>query len=227
MQKQLWIATLFIIVALSELSPSACRADARCPWLNAATAEGLLGGKVQTNMTPLTAQGDTTCEFSSQQDSTASILRIEVHRMEAPSKEFASYLSKCGGITLPLKAIGNEAVPCALKGSSTPGEEQIIGRVRDRVFLLSIRRNVPPPPKDGLREDTRNIAEQIAGSLFLNNEILSSTKSKLNNQPPSLKHARLVDTVRIMKQPATATPETYLVLPDWGGPKYGHSNQYH
>lgn len=165
-QKQLWIATLFIIVALSELSPTFCRAEARCPWLNAATAEGLLGGKVQTNITPLTAQGDTICEFSSQQDSTPSILRVEVHTMEIPSKEFAYYLSQCSGTTLPLKAIGNEAVQCAPKRGSTLGEEQIIGRVRDRVFLLSIRRNVPPPPKNGLREDTRNIAEQIAGSLF-------------------------------------------------------------
>jgi hypothetical protein len=84
--------------------------------------------------------------------------------MEAPSKEFASYLSQCSGTKLPLKAIGKEAVQCVLKSGSTTGEEQIIGRVRERVFLLSIRRNTPP--KDGLREDTRNIAEQIAGSLF-------------------------------------------------------------
>ena len=166
MQKQLWIATLFVIAALSALSPALCRAKAKCPWLNAATAEGLLGGKVQMNITPPTAQGDTTCEFSSQQDATVSILRIEVHTMEVPSKEFASYLSQCSGTTLPLKAIGNEAVQCVLKGGSTPGEEQIIGRVRDRVFLLSTRRNAPWFSKGGLREDTRNIAEQISGSLF-------------------------------------------------------------
>ena len=166
MQKQLWIATLFVIAALSAVCPALCRAEAKCPWLNAATAEGLLGGKVQMNITPPTAQGDTTCEFSSQQDATVSILRIEVHTMEVPSKEFASYLSQCSGTTLPLKAIGNEAVQCVLKGGSTPGEEQIIGRVRDRVFLLSTRRNAPWFSKGGLREDTRNIAEQISGSLF-------------------------------------------------------------
>jgi hypothetical protein len=155
-----------MIAVLSALSPALCCAEARCPWLNAATAEGLLGGKVQMNITPLTVQGDTTCEFSSQHGSAVSILRIEVHTMEVPSKEFVSYLSQCGGTTLPLKAIGNEAVQCVLKGSSTTGEEQIIGRVRERVFLLSIRRNASGPPTDGLREDTRNIAEQIAGSLF-------------------------------------------------------------
>jgi hypothetical protein len=121
---------------------------------------------VQMNITPLTAQGDTTCEFSSQQDTAVSVLRIEVHTMEVLSKEFASYLTQCSGTPLPLKAIGNEAVQCVPKGSSTLGEEQIIGRVRDRVFLLSVRRNASGPPKDGLREDTRNVAEQIAGSLF-------------------------------------------------------------
>ena len=166
MQKQLWIATLFVVAALSALCPALCRAEVKCPWLNAATAEGLLGGKVQMNITPPTAQGDTTCEFSSQQDAIVSILRIEVHTMEVPSKEFASYLSQCSGTTFPLKAIGNEAVQCVLKGSSTPSEEQIIGRVRERVFLLSVRRNASGLPKDGLHEDTRNIAEQIAGSLF-------------------------------------------------------------
>jgi hypothetical protein len=151
-QKQLWIATLFVIAALSALGPALCRAEAKCPWLNAATAEGLLGGKVQMNITPPTAQGDMSCEFSSQQDATVSILRIEVHSMEVPAKEFASYLSQCSGTTPPLKAIGNEAVQCMLKGRSTPGEEQIIGRVRERVFLLSVHRNASGPSKDGLRE---------------------------------------------------------------------------
>ena len=166
MQKQLWIATLIVIVALYGFSPALCHAEAKCPWLNAATVEGLIGGEVQMNISPLTPEGDTTCEFSSRQGSTVSILRIEVHTMEAPSKEFASYLSQCIGNKVPLKAIGNEAVQCVPKNSSTTGEEQIIGRVRERVFLLSIRRNPSVSAKDGLREDTRNIAEQIAGSLF-------------------------------------------------------------
>jgi hypothetical protein len=92
------------------------------------------------------------------------MLRIVVHTMEVPSKDFAAYLSQCDGATIPLKAIGNEAFQCVLKDTS--GEEQVIGRVRERAFILTIRRNLPTLPKEGLREDTRNIAEQVAGSLF-------------------------------------------------------------
>ena len=164
MHKLLWGAMSAMVLAGSVLRPTACHADARCLWLNAATAEGVLGGIVQTDVIPLTLQGDATCEFSRKQDSTLYMLRIVVHTMEVPSKDFASYLSKCDGATIPLKAIGNEAFQCVLKGSA--GEEQVIGRVRERAFILTIRRNSPILPKEGLREDARNIAEQVAGSLF-------------------------------------------------------------
>jgi hypothetical protein len=162
--KVLWVAMSAVVLTGSVLRPTACHADARCLWLNAATAEGVLGGTVQMDVTPLTPQGDANCEFSRKQDSTLYMLRIVVHTMEVPSKDFASYLSKCNGVTIPLKSIGNEAVQCVLKGTS--GEEQVIGRVRERAFILTIRRNLPILPKEGLREDTRNIAEQVAGSLF-------------------------------------------------------------
>lgn len=148
------------------LSPLVCRADVRCLWLNAATAGGVLGGTVEMNVTPLTVQGDETCEFTRKQNSTVSMLRIVVHTMDAPSKDFASYVSQCDGTTIPLKAIGNKAVQCVLKGGSTAGEEQVIGWVRERVFILTIRRNVSFLPKEGLSDDTRNMAEQVAGSLF-------------------------------------------------------------
>jgi hypothetical protein len=125
-----------------------------------------LGGTVEMNVTPLTVQGDETCEFTRKQNSTVSMLRIVVHTMDAPSKDFASYVSQCDGTTIPLKAIGNKAVQCVLKGGSTAGEEQVIGWVRERVFILTIRRNVSFLPKEGLSDDTRNMAEQVAGSLF-------------------------------------------------------------
>jgi hypothetical protein len=160
----LWIAVLLMVAVGSVLAPAPCHADVRCLWLNAATAEGVLGGTVQMSVTPLTLQGDATCEFSRKQDSGVSMLRIAIHTMDAPSKDFAFYLSQCSGTTIPLKAIGNEAVQCVLKDSSTTGEEQVIGRVRERAFILTIRRNVAI--SSGLSEETRNIAEQVAGSLF-------------------------------------------------------------
>jgi hypothetical protein len=165
-QRFLWMAVLAGVMVGSVLNPASCHAQARCLWLNAATAEGVLGGTVQMDVTPLTLQGDATCEFTRKMDSTVYLLRIAVHSMDNPSNDFASYLSQCDGTTIPLKAIGNEAVQCVPRGSSTTGEERVIGRVRERAFILTIRRNMPAVPKEGLREDTRNTAEQIAGSLF-------------------------------------------------------------
>lgn len=162
------IAMSTLVFAGLFLTPVVSRADARCPWLNAATAGWVLGGEVQMSVTPLTPQGDATCEFSRGLAATAFTLSIAVHTMDVPSRDFASYLSQCDGTRLPLKAIGNEAIQCVPKNGSGGDEEQIIGRVRERVFVLTIHRSGVPPAtlKDGLREDTRNIAGQVAGSLF-------------------------------------------------------------
>jgi hypothetical protein len=45
----------------------------------------------------------------------------------------------------------------------------VIARVRDRAFVLTVIRPSAAPASttgDALRDDTRNIDEQIAGSLF-------------------------------------------------------------
>jgi hypothetical protein len=144
-----------------------CFADAPCPWLNAATASGVLGGEVQSSTVALTPEGDGTCRFVFKQASSTFTLSIDVHTMPLPTKTFATYLAQCNGTTLPLTAIGNEAVQC-ISRSSTSGEEQVIGRVRDRAFVLTINANLAKqsPAKTGLSPETRNVAEQVAGSLF-------------------------------------------------------------
>jgi hypothetical protein len=162
------VALLVIAVAGVFINPAVCRADARCPWLNAATAGGFLGGDVEMNVTPLTSDGDATCEFTRKQDSTVSILNIAVHTINAPSNDFASYLSQCKGSTIPLKAIGTDAVQCLPKGNSAKREELVIARVRERVFVLTVyrKRTESSLHEEGLPKDTRNIAEQVAGRLF-------------------------------------------------------------
>jgi hypothetical protein len=47
--------------------------------------------------------------------------------------------------------------------------EQVIGRVRDQIFTVTITtsaRRDPSMPREALEEKTRNIAEQVAGALF-------------------------------------------------------------
>jgi hypothetical protein len=172
------------------MAPRDCRAEAKCPWLNAATAGGLLGGDVQMTVSaPVDAamdksaskspgmysdsvrmdRFDVSCEFSRTVDSGTYTLRIAVKTMGDPAKDFASYLAQCGGTTRPLKAIGNEAVQCLAANGSAPDEEKVIARVRERAFVLTVSRTGIKPlaaNADLLRDDTRNIAEQVAGSLF-------------------------------------------------------------
>lgn len=164
-----WFALAFTVIVGSIIHTRYCSAQTQCPWLNAATAGGVLGGEVQSSISNVTPQGDATCHFTRRQDAASLTLSIDVHTMALPSKDFPTYLAQCGGTLLPLKAVGNEAFQCVPKGGSTNGEEQVIGRVRDRAFILTVNTNVakqPTPAKTGLSQETRNLAEQIAGALF-------------------------------------------------------------
>lgn len=143
-------------------------AQAQCPWLNAATAGGLLGGDVQTVVSAPNTLGDVNCDFTRNPGPAASMLKIDVHTMTNPSKDFGAYLAQCGGPTQPLKAIGNEAVQC-FSSSNAKGEERIIGRVRDRAFIISLKASPPyrtSSSKAELSDEARNLAEQVAGALF-------------------------------------------------------------
>ena len=185
------LAMLSLGMVVVWLTPQACSAEAKCPWLNAATAAGLLGGDVQMTVsaaTPGPAEAatdnaaskgmysdsvrmdrfDVSCEFSRKADDGVDMLRIVVKTMSDHPKEFAGYLAQCGGETKALKAIGNEAVQCMVAGSAG-GDEKVIGRVRDRAFVITVSRTglkLLAAGADPLRDDTRNIAEQVAGSLF-------------------------------------------------------------
>lgn len=183
-----WLAATGLAIAGALLAPIEGRAEAKCPWLNAATAGGLLGGEASMTVSAPAEHGtmphtepnvykedqvradrfDVTCEFSRKADSGVYSLRIVVETMKDPAKEFAGQLAHCPGTTVALRAIGNEAVQCVAKSGFASGEEIVIARVRDRAFVLTVI--LPPaaasPTGDALRDDTRNIAEQIAGSLF-------------------------------------------------------------
>jgi hypothetical protein len=168
--------------------PAKCNAQARCPWLNAPTAAGLLGGEVQMSVTapadPGSVKGvgaasyydqirtdrfDVSCDFTRKMASNPYSLSIVVKTMADYKKDFATYLALCGGSTMPLRGIGNEAVQCVGKDLSAAGEEKVIARVRDRAFVLTVRREVKPQAGSDageLSDGARNTAEQVAGSLF-------------------------------------------------------------
>ncbi len=84
------------------------------PWLDTATAAGVLGGQVTARVT------STACQFVRG----GSKLRIEVRKSTARP-------TRCGATAEPLKGIGNEAFLC-------PKHREIVGRVRDSVFTIRL-----------------------------------------------------------------------------------------
>jgi hypothetical protein len=161
-----WFAIAFAVIAGLITGQPRCFAEVPCPWLNAATAGGVLGGDVQSSTVAITPEGDGTCRFVRKQASSTFTLSIDVHTMPLPSTTFATYLTQCNEASLPLTAIGNEAFQCVSR-NATDGEEKVIGRVRDRAFVLIINANLTKQsPKTGLSPETRNVAEQVAGALF-------------------------------------------------------------
>ena len=130
-----------------------------CPWLNAATAGGFLGGTTTVNVMHENAnRDDAACAFTS----ATSELRIGVETMDPPHSQYIKQAEQCGGDAMPLKAIGNEAVVC----SPHPHTARVVGRVRNRIFTILINTSDPSTTADLLREKARAIAEQVAGILF-------------------------------------------------------------
>jgi hypothetical protein len=148
--------------ALLLALPAIGQAAEGCPWLNAATASGILGGPVAITVTRAKTGDDATCDFVRHEGSLVQELRIEVETMRSPAKAFASYVARCHSTAVPLKAIGNEALAC----SDGQLAEQVVGRVRDRAFLVRISTTDRSGQQTVLRDKIRKIAEQVAGILF-------------------------------------------------------------
>lgn len=151
------------------LTAALCHGE-NCAWLNAATAGGVLGGLVASTVVHTTPQ-DTTCDFTRSQGTALFSLQIAVHTMTAFEKEFPAYLGLCSTSAISLRAVGNEAVECTRRDGHDLVTEQVIGRVRDRAFILKwsmpkSNQGAGTQSQDEIRETIRNVAEQVAGSLF-------------------------------------------------------------
>jgi hypothetical protein len=157
----IWIR--IAVVALSLLSAT-CYAQSICPWLNIATASGVLGrpANVEVNNTGI-------CVFRLQNGAGNEVLRIsviETNNPESPGKEMAPHKISCTSYETQLKAVGNEAVLCAIDTESSRGE-QVAGRVRNRIFTVAISTGrASEVTRDFLAEKAEEIAKQVAGALF-------------------------------------------------------------
>jgi len=191
MKSMRWISAFALALAAWVPAPASCQAQAKCPWLNAATAAGVLGGEVEMTVKKSAEQVqgkgagaasyedqmredrfDASCTFTRKTASGLAVLLIDVRTMPDIATSFPPILAACPGKRFPLRGIGNEAFQCAIDSSGhtgNDGQEEVIARVRDRAFVLTIRREATVQTaanSSQLSDDTRNVAEQVAGSLF-------------------------------------------------------------
>jgi hypothetical protein len=185
-----------ILSAVVLFVPALCQAEESCLWMNAATAGGILGGAVTMTVSKASANllnartpnakssagptsanpsvpiystksvDDAECVFVRQAGSIPGELRIDVRTMSEPGKEFAAYAARCGTHSTPLKAIGNEAAACTLNDKAGQFSEQVVGRVRDRSFVIRLNMGDSTLSQNAVREKARKAAEQVAGNLF-------------------------------------------------------------
>jgi hypothetical protein len=180
------LARCFVVVAvLFGAAGVASHAKEACPWINDATASGFLRGDVATTVTHTSGGvdkaeaaaatatgtsvtiGDATCEFVRHDAAGVTKLRIEVVTMSNIAAAFPGFRGRCGADGQLVRAIGNEAVVCGMTGSVAHGgvAEQVVGRVRERAFVVSISSGAGADQAT-LRETTLRVAEQVAGFLF-------------------------------------------------------------
>lgn len=158
--------TLTLFVLLAPL-PAPCQANTGCPWLNVATASGVLKGDDNGPMATLAEGSRAACSFDYRDATTSRLLKITVEQAKDDAQAISDYKARCSAGATPLSGIGNEACGAATKGQ-TYGQE-VIGRVRDQIFTVTVTTTAqhdPFMPKEALQEKARNIAEQVAGALF-------------------------------------------------------------
>ncbi|MBS1805839.1 MAG: hypothetical protein JST28_21060 [Acidobacteria bacterium] len=155
-----------VFLGLSSLS---ARADNACPWMNEASASGLLGGEAvgSYQAAPQTG-GAATCTFTQRDDKVTRTLVIQVTTTPDAAEHLRTARKICTSDPLPLQAIGNEATECAANVRGQSGE-QVLGRVRDQLFMIRIsssRKDDPVLTRSALKTMVSSAAELVAGNLF-------------------------------------------------------------
>ena len=160
-----WTSRILLVFALCIPA----YASNACPWMNEATASGLLGDQAVASFRPGSSPGKpTACIFTQHSDSVVRTLMIEIETSPNAAARIKSRQKGCSSDVSLLQAIGNEAIMCAADQGSRLGE-LVIGRVRDQVFTIRISSSLNSDPvltRDVLRNRISSAAEQIAGNLF-------------------------------------------------------------
>jgi hypothetical protein len=162
------LGRLALGIGLLCLSTS-CQAENKCPWLNEATASGLLGGDAVGAFVDASSGQPAVCAFTQTGDRFTRTLRISVEVVPEPHARYIAAAQACGSDAAPLQAIGNEATICAADKSKGVLGERVVGRVRDQIFTILIVSTLKADPvltREALQFKLSTAAEQVAGNLF-------------------------------------------------------------
>lgn len=155
-------ALCWMAAAMTLLSPRVCHAE-DCPWLNTATAEGVLGGPVTMSVQHQSAARES-CTFT-RVNAQAMTINIEVDSLPAVADAMQAMMKGCR-CTRKMIGTGNDATACTLQSHGML-TEQAIGRVRNQMFVVRWSMPSSHAPPDSQREDMlQGLAEAVAGSLF-------------------------------------------------------------
>jgi hypothetical protein len=157
------ISLVFLILAAN------CHAKNNCPWLNEATAGGLLGGDAVGDFTASSAGQPAVCTFTQTGANFTRTLRITVEVTPDTHARVQSAAQPCGKNAAPIQAIGNEASMCTIENRSAAPGQLVVGRVRDQLFTITFTTTLKDDPiltRAALKDKAYTAAEQVAGNLF-------------------------------------------------------------
>jgi len=157
-------------VMLCVLATRSAHAANDCPWLNEATASGVLDGGAVGVYVPAANGKGAVCAFVAAGVDAKRTLRITVESgVAAPRFRLAAMEAACEGRGTPLDAIGNEAIVCRARVRGGERSEFVAGRVRDQIFtvtLVTSRKDDPVLTDKMLRMHITVASEQVSGNLF-------------------------------------------------------------
>ena len=160
---------LFLVAASFSAFPGIGLAANNCPWINEATASGLLGGDAAGAFSPSSPTQAAVCTFVQHSEGGTHTLRIAVEQTPDFVARLESEYKTCGTDAAPLTAIGNEARLCNGGDRKKLFAERVVGRVRDQVFTITLSSTFKRDStlsRDELKARAYTAAEQVAGNLF-------------------------------------------------------------
>ncbi len=142
------------------LVPASAAFAADCPWLNTATASGLLGGPATLHYDGASDAESGVCEFTRAAGKiVVADLRIEINAGHATRQSLIADPRLRDAHKKELRGIGNEAWAVPASG----GGEWVIGRVRGTTFAVRARNGTDEKAAEAA---ALKAGELVAGNLF-------------------------------------------------------------